>query len=368
MKGIDAAEAATKGILSDETMRALIQRSRDEMALKGFRVRDSKAHHIIVRPKRDGQLARDRVGNVLYGLVDFELLERTPQREQVTRDVKRKRYLVRLAHRFESREEFPPGLTPVNILGVDYVYGQVESTSGALWVVGRAPLLFDYFLPEKWRKTPRTKLSTVREVYYTVTKDNIHLVWQVSRVGKRPDADPFDAKGRRILAHGCNSPFEEIALSMELARNGIETTYPRAIYMTRHKAEGSKQLVDNSRYESHKDLTTPDGHPILSKNHDYMIIWGYWNGPDEALAARDEHIYKGINALEALKQGLIPEDLYVRTMHRTAGRLRELGVEDLNFTGKHLLLSQDMSGRIVTSTDGIPAVRICNFELLRRVR
>ena len=34
-------------------------------------------------------------------------------------------------------------------MGVDYVYGEVESTGGALWVVGRDPVLFDYFLPEK---------------------------------------------------------------------------------------------------------------------------------------------------------------------------------------------------------------------------
>ena len=369
IKGIDAAEAADKGILDDDTMRELIRRSGREMSRKGFRVLDSKPHHIIVRPRKDDrderELARDRRGNILYALVDFELLERTPEREQITRAYKRKSYLERQAHRFETKEEFPPGLTPFNVLGVDYVHGPVESTSGALWVVGRDPMLFDYFLPEKWRKTRRQRLSSVRDVYYTVTKDNIHLVWQVSRVGKRPDVEPADRKAAPVLAHGYNSPFEEIALSMELASNGIATTYPRAIYMTRHKSDSAGPPSDDRRYESHRDWLTPEGHPILSRDHDYIIIWGFWNGPDEMLAAKDEQVYRGIDALEARRQGLITEELYARTMAKAVARLRAVGIEDLSFSGSHLLLSQEMSGPFVLDEEGIPEVRLCNYELLR---
>src|SRR3989337_1740012 len=61
-----------------------------------------------------------------------------------------------------------------------------ESTGGRMWVVGRNARLFDYFLPERWRKTPSLSLSDANEVYYTVTKDNIHLVWETSRVGEIP--------------------------------------------------------------------------------------------------------------------------------------------------------------------------------------
>jgi len=91
-------------------------------------------------------------------------------------------------------------------------------------------------LPEKWRRTPRTKLSTSHQIYHTITKDAVHLVWRVSHVGERPDMDPFVERERRILSHGYNSPFEEMSIAMELARNGIETTYPRAIYMTGHRS------------------------------------------------------------------------------------------------------------------------------------
>ena len=367
IKGIDAAEAFKAGLVDEDTMRSLILRSNREMKDKGFWVRDSKPHHIIVRPRRDGRLLSDAGGSTLYALVDFELLERTPQREQAVRMSKRKAYLVKQAHRFEAENSFPPDLAAVNIMGVDYVYGQVESTGGRLWVVGKDAALFEYFLPERWRKTPRTELSATHHVYRTVTKDGIHLVWRISRVGKKPDADPLVLDEKAILAYGYNSPFEEVSLSMQLTRSGIETVYPRAIYMTGRKSEIASDLVDDSRYDSHEGLKTPDGHPILGKHHEHIIIWGYWNGPDELLAAKDEEIYKGVDALTAYGQGRITEEEYTCVIETTERRLARVGIEDLNLRGSHLLLSLDRSGHLVTDDRGIPAVRICNFELLRHM-
>ena len=366
--GIDAAEALRSGLLDKNALVRLIETSGQEMIQKGFLVRDNKAQHHIVRPTQNGGLAGNRHGDILYALVDFELLERTPQREQAVRASRRKTYLVKQAHRFEAREEFPSGLAPARIMAVDYVFGRAESTGGALWVVGKDPALFEYFLPEKWRKTPRTKLSVTSEIYDTTTKDDIHLVWRISRVGQRPDMDPFKADEKLILDHGYNSPFEEISLSRELTDHGIETTYPRAIYMTGHKTEMSADLSDESRYQSHEALRTPDGHSLLSKYHDYMIIWGYWNGPDELLAESDEEYYRGMSALTAYKEGLISEDTYLCTMEKTREQLAVIGIEDLNLRGTHLLLSLDRSGRLVLDEGELPAVRICNFELLRRTR
>jgi hypothetical protein len=368
VKGIDAADAFTEGMIDKKTMVNLISRSNQEMRHKGFIVQDNKPHHLIIRPARARELAKDRDGRIMYALVDFELLERTPQHERAIRASHRKVYLVKQAHRFEAKEEFPPYLTPVNIMGVDYVYGQVESTGGRLWVVGGDPGLFEYFLPEKWRKTPRTKLSTSHEAYDTITKDSIHLVWRVSKVGKRPEIRPAAENGKAILAYGYNSPFEEVSLNVELTKSGIQTTYPRAIYMTGRKYQISTDLVDSRRYESHEVLSTPDGHPVLGKHHDYIIIWGYWNAPDELLAAKDEEIYKGINASIALKEGLISDEGCSRVMETTEKRLAAAGIEDLNPQAHHLLLSLDRSGRLATDHQGIPTVRICNFELLRHIK
>ncbi len=365
LKGIDAVEAHRKGLLENRALAELVERAKNDLNAKGFVVSDNKPQHIIVRPAGNGHLATDRWGKLLYGLVDFELLRRTPVREERLRAEKRQEYLVRQAHRFEPRERFPPGLAPVNILGVDYVYGQVESTGGGLWVVGRDPMLFDYFLPEKWRRTPRTRLSSAYEVYETVTRDNVHVVWRVSRVGQIPDADPFVRREKRILDYGYNSPFQEFSVAMELARQGIETTYPRAIYMTGHRSTVSSSLVDDSRYESHAALRTPEGHPILSRQHEYVTIWGYWNGPDDALAVKDEPVYTGIDALAAYREGRLSQRGYVRVMRAAKHRMAAAGVEDLSLRGTHLLLSIDRQGRLATDETGLPLMRICNFELLK---
>jgi hypothetical protein len=367
LKGIDAVEAYRRGVLDADTMGRLVDRVRREMARKGFRVRDNKAQHIIVRPDGRSGVVRHRDGRTLYATIDFELLERTPRREQAVRARKRRAYLVKQAHRFEAKSRFPSHLAAVRIFGVDYVYGHIESTGGALWVVGRDPDLFDYFLPEKWRKTARRKLSNASVVYETITKDNVRLVWRVSRVGEQPDMDPFKDDERRILAYGYNSPFEEVALALELTARGIETTYPRAIYMTGETTAMSDELGDGRRYDSHAPLRMPDGRSALQPNHDYILIWGYWNAPDEILAVRDEDLYTGINALNACRQGVLAEETYLHLMQAMRGRLLDVGIEDMNLRGNHLLLSLDRGEKLVMARDGLPAVRICNFELLRRI-
>jgi len=367
LKGIDAVEACRAGLVSKDAMAGLIQRSNEDLYSRGFTVSDNKPQHIIVRPTPDGTLSTDRDGTVVYGMVDFELLKRTPAREEQMRARKRHDYLVRQAHRFEPQKEFPEGLTPVKVMGVDYVYGRVESTGGALWVVGRDPMLFDYFLPEKWRRTPRTRLSSEYQIYETVTQDNVHLVWRVSRVGQIPDTDPFVQREKRILDHGFNSPFEEFSIAMDLSRKGIETTYPRAIYMTGHRTTVSASLIDESRYETHADLQTPEDHPLLSRHHEYLTIWGYWNGPDDALAVKDEEIYKGVDALSAYREGRMSQREYVRVMRYTKKQLGTAGVEDLSLRGNHLLLSIKRDQQLAVDEEGQPLVRICNFELLKRI-
>ncbi len=170
----------------------------------------------------------------------------------------------------------------------------------------------------------------------------------------------------RILTHGYNSPFEEFSIALELARKGIETTYPRAIYMTGRRSTVSSSLADPSRYESHAAMQTPAGALILNPHHEYVTIWGYWNGPDEALAVKDEEVYKGIDALAAYHQGRLAADQYVRTMQAVKTRLATAGIEDLSLRGNHLLLSIDRRQELTVDDQGLPLVRVCNFELLQR--
>ncbi len=128
----------------------------------------------------------------------------------------------------------------------------------------------------------------------------------------------------------------------------------------------SDSILDTSRYMSHRNYFTPDGTPILRRKHNYIIIWGYWNGPDERLAEKDGDYLEGINALTAYREGIITREDYIALLKRKEKRLAEVGVEDLHLRGSHVLLSLDSSGTLLRDDEGVPEMRICNFELLRR--
>ncbi|MCM8813298.1 MAG: hypothetical protein NC924_05100 [Candidatus Omnitrophica bacterium] len=370
VKGIDAVEAQSRGMIDEALMRRVTEAANEQMRQNGYFVRDSKPHHIILRFSKKKQDLLARAGRQpLTAIVDFELLARTPERDAAIKKAKRLEYHKRQAERFIHQwgQAFHPHLQQVNHLGIDYIYGTVETTQGRLWVVGADPYLFDYFLPERWERTKRTRLSMFSESYYTVTKDNLNLIWEVSKVGLRPDFDPFKPDEVRILEYGYNSPFEEVALAIELERQNIPTIYPRAIYMTGFKTEISELIYDPSRYMLHQCAQTPDELPILCKDHEYIIIWGYWNGADALLAENDMFYCTGINALRAYRNGYITEAVYLRIIGMMKERLRAVGVEDLNLRGTHLLLSLDKDNKLIMGEAGLPEVRICNFEFLRKI-
>ena len=372
IEGVSAVEAYHRLIPDREARRQelekLTYRVIDELAGKGYRVLDMKPEHIIVRFRPDGTLLKRHDGRLRYALVDFELLDRTPEYEKEVKARRRASYLTRQRDRFHAPREkkFPEHLRPATIMGVDYVYGHTESTQGSLWVVGNDPGLFDYFQPERWRRTKRQKISQTNEVYYTKTKDNIHLVWKVSKVGEMPDFDTNDERGRRIVEFGYNSPFEEFALAAEFIRRGIPGVYPRAVYMTGQESGADDYIADGRRYESHIQILGPEGEPVLRADHLYITIWGYWNGLDELLATRDGEYVKGINLLEASAKGAVGEEVFKDLLRRQGGRLEAAGFEDLNLKADHLLLSLMPSGDYVRDAEALPEVRHCNFELMKR--
>jgi hypothetical protein len=339
-----------------------------ELELKGYHVVDMKPAHVIVRLHADGTLLRDRNGQVTYALIDYELLERTVEHEQAVRSAHRQRYLQHMARRFDlgSNKPLPAHLKASTVLGVDYVFGHAESTGGLLWVAGKDPDLFNYFLPERWRRTPKEALSSSNQVFKTRTKDNVNLVWRVSRLGDTPS---LGVSGHQLTAatdHGYNSPFEEFACALELSRAGVRAIYPRAIYMTGHKAGVARMIADPRRYDQLAGLRTPDGELAVSPEHEYITIWGYWNGPDELLALHDGQYYRGINAEQACHEGLITEELLQHLIARVRNRLQRFGYEDLNLKADHLLISFSAENKMAMDTAGKPEVRLCNFELMRK--
>jgi hypothetical protein len=77
VKGENAQEMHNQGLLSREEVAALTVLADKDIREQGFRVLDNKPQHIILRKRSNGELLR-RKGELVYALVDFELLEFKP--------------------------------------------------------------------------------------------------------------------------------------------------------------------------------------------------------------------------------------------------------------------------------------------------
>ncbi|UCH81955.1 MAG: hypothetical protein JSW20_04845 [Nitrospiraceae bacterium] len=349
-----------------------------DMSKKGYLVADTKPDHIIISTDEAEHImklgscagsgtSKEQITYLYhliemdkYSIIDYELLLRTPDHEQEVKDSRRHSYLDNQINRY-TPTPVPSHLSSVKILGVPYIFGHAESTGGNLWVVGNNAHLFDYFLPERWRKTHTLRLPGSREIYYTITKDNVRLAWETSCVGEMPrkadaDYDPL------IKKYGINSPFEEFAIAHDLTSRNILCAYVRAIYMTGScKIEKSR---DVRRYESHKNILNPDGSPVLMKNRNYITIRGYYNGPDYWVARQTGQLYERVDLADALTKGLIDAGQCQALVERKKNKLKKAGYEGSLLKPQDLLMSIDQDGNIVNDSDNTPVVVICNFQYI----
>lgn len=352
-----------------------------DLEQKGYLVADMKPEHIIISEldlERIKEIAQTQAAdsskeqiyylyNLVdigkYSLVDYELLLRTPRHEDEVKDSRRHSYLDDQRDRFIPTP-MPDHLTAMEIFGVPYIYGHAESTGGHLWVVGKNARLFDYFLPERWRKTPSIKLSNTKEIFYTITKDNIHLVWETSRVGEMPDEEG-ERYNPKIREFGINSPFEEFSIAHQLNQLGIPCVYVRAIYMTgTSKIESS---TDTRRYESHSNILDPEGNPILQENHNYITIRGYYNGPDQWVAQQKGTLYVPVDLARAVTKDLINETQCRLLLNKVKENLKDVGYDGSLLKPNDLLLATSDKNEIMRDSTGNPLVIICNFELIWKV-
>ncbi len=365
----------------DERIRHLKKINYQAMAdldKKGYLVADMKPEHIIISgadTKRIAELgeartldpSREQIAYLhelvhagRYSIIDYELLLRTAEHEEEVKNSRRHSYLDDQRDRF-SPTPLPSHLSCMEVLGVPYIYGHAESTGGHLWVVGKNARLFDYFLPERWRKTPSIRLSDSKEIFYTITKDNIHLVWVTSRVGEmiHKGEEEYHSK---ITEYGLNSPFEEFALAHTLNQIGIPCVYVRAIYMTgSSKVEASADL---RRYESHRNILDPEGNPILQENRNYITIRGYYNGPDHWVAEQTGSLHVPLDLTKAVYKGIIDEPHCRMLLDRVKENLRNFDYDGSLLRPNDLLLAIDSNNMMVKDATGNPLVIICNFELI----
>ncbi len=365
-------------------LKSMQMKAFDDLSKKGYHMADMKPEHVIIDEEDcerieqaggngdSGAAAKqvDMVYQLLnegkYSVIDYELLFRTPEHEDRVKASRRHSYLDDMRDRFNPTP-LPSHLARTEIFGVPYIFGTAESTGGRMWVVGRNARLFDYFLPERWRKTPSLSLSDANEVFYTVTKDNIHLVWKTSRVGEIPADKKYSPdEVEKIKQCGINSPFEEFAISQALNEQGIHAVYVRAIYMTGSaKVEPS---IDPRKYESHRQILDSDDIPILDGNHYYITIQGYYNGPDEFVSKHEETLlFTPVDLLRAVRKKIIDESQCRSYLEKVKERLRAAGYDGSLLKADDLLIALDSKGQIMKDKSGEPDVIICNFEIVWKV-
>ncbi len=355
----------------------------DDMEKKGYVVADMKPSHIIIHEREIEKMQRmapdsseatrrkiqsdfidTMVAADIYSIIDYELLLRTPEHETKVKNERRHRYLDDQRDRFK-KAELPPYLNQVELFNVPYVHGWAESTGGLLWVVGCNPGLFDFFLPERWRRTPCHQLSPDQEIYYTITKDNVHIVWKTSRVGEKAPPNCNSYRAHCIDECGYNSPFEEFGIAHELNNSGVPTVYIRAIYMTGNTR--IEPMTDPRHYGIHRELHGSNEDGMLREDRNYITIRGFYNGPDSWVATHSDTFYSAFDLVKANFRGIFDHDECESLMKLTRDRLKNLGYDGTLLELNDVLVALGPDGRLILDNEGHPELRICNFELIHSI-
>ena len=190
-----------------------------------------KPAHIILRPRPDRSLLRDHNGQFAYALVDYELLERTPEHEQAVRSANRQLYLKHMARRFEAdaAKPMPAHLHATNVLGVDYIFGRAESTGGLLWVVGKDPDLFNVFPAGTLAAHAQEKALRAQPVFLHAHQGQHQSGLESFAHGRtRRWLTQSERTAGGGAGHGFNSPFEEFAFALEMGRQRRAGRFIRA--------------------------------------------------------------------------------------------------------------------------------------------
>ena len=90
-------------------------------------------------------------------------------------------------------------------------------------------------------------------------------------------------------------------------------------------------------------------------------------GPTRPWPSRTRWSTRGIDALAAYRDGRLTQREYVRVVRTARRRMIAAGVEDLSLRGNHMLLSIDREQKLAVDDKNLPLIRICNFELLRKI-
>ena len=374
IKGRDAVETAEffhlEGKRRSEFLALTTSLVIHELWQKGYRVVDMKPAHIILRPGPNHSLLRDRNGQFAYALVDYELLERTPEHEQAVRTANRQLYLKHMARRFEAdvAKPLPAHLQAINILGVDYICGRAESTGGMLWVVGKDPDLFNYFLPERWRRTPKEKI-----VFAQPDLSHAH----------QGQHQP----GVEGLAHGRFPAPADQSRGQQGSRARIRFQQPVRGICLRARTQPERRHDGLSPCDLH-DRPQARAEPAGHRRTALCRAGAFAHAGRRPARPQGIRLHHHLGFLERAgrmagrgrrqllsrrqcqtgfcQKTRFPGNFLAELVQLKAEKLAHCGFEDLNPKPDHLLISFDPAEKLVMESSDKPEARLCNFELVRR--
>jgi hypothetical protein len=125
--------------------------------------------------------------------------------------------------------------------------------------------------------------------------------------------------------------------------------------------------IDRRKYESHKAILDSDGNPILSEDHNYITIRGYYNGPDEWVSKHEGELLTPVDLNKAVRKKIISDAQCGLLLEKVIARLRKAGYDGSLLKPNDLLIAIDSQGAIMKDESGEPDAIICNFEVLWKV-
>jgi len=135
----------------------------------------------------------------------------------------------------------------------------------------------------------------------------------------------------------------------------------RAIYMTRSR--GTNASTDRRRYESLRSSSGPAA-PVLREDCDYIMLRGYYNGPDEWVAARRGALLKPLDVRMAVQKGVLTAAQATDLMADVRRKMRDAGFDGSLLDWNDLLLALGEEGAPIQRPDGSLDVRVSNLELV----
>lgn len=256
------------------------------------------------------------------------------------------------------------GAEVISLIGVDYFRFKTRD-GGDLYLTRFGVPFRDHLAPENWYapdwfNEQRVRLRGTSAIYKVPTRPvhgiSLDLVVRFSRVGEEVPLDPLTLSEN--IQTEFNSPFEEIALVMELraasigaSRPRIFTKKPLAIYMPPEKLRDWQ----TGRLES-KMAAKRARHPEaeLDMLQQYVLLYGW---------------IEGLDAVQTVQALGIAGDLAERFLSEvTLSAIRDLekhGLRMLDIKPEHIVLRIRPDGSLLRR-NGNPSYALVDYELLER--